>query len=498
MSIETVATWRSLVSNCRTLGWAAFVATGAILWGYDSQIGGILLASYQFRHDFGYVLDDEPVISAMWQAAFSSAAAFGGISGSIMCGSIADRLGRRAALAIGCLVSIIAVSIEYFATSSVALVIGKLVNGCALGAFLTTSSVYCAETSPVELRGITTSAIHFCIAIGNLLASVALKVFGNFPTRAAYRIPFAIQWLFPIILLSGLPFCPESPWWLLRQGRFPQAMSSLQSLGISNPEVELNYIQEMIKNEASQAHLNFLDCFRGVDLRRTEIATGVFVVQQLLGPVFMIGYAPYFFELAGLVSEASFSLTVALSLSGIFGNVVSWFLVNTAGRRLTFFLGTCILTICLFVVGMMEVIPCDGMVPVHIQSLACGVYDFIYFLTVGPMTYTILSEVSSPILRSRTVGLGFVVQNVFYLTLSILIPFLINPDEANMKGRVAFIFAAASVPSILWVYVRVPETKSRTFKELTQLFEEGVPARDFATQGVNVPEFEALIESSEE
>ena len=88
--------------------------------GYDAQIGGGLLASPQFRKDFGYVSKTGQYIHpADWQAAFNSASSIGGFFGGITCGYVSDRFGRCKTLGLACVISIGAVFIQFFANSNV-------------------------------------------------------------------------------------------------------------------------------------------------------------------------------------------------------------------------------------------------------------------------------------------------------------------------------------------------------------------------------------------
>ena len=104
------------------------------------------------------------------------------------------------------------------------------------------------------------------------MASTLVKIFGHLPDNRAYRAPFALQWLFPIILLVGLPFCPESPWWLVRKGNTQAAARSLRRLGYKDVDTSLESIRRTVHVElVNQMESSYLDCFKGVDLRRTEI-----------------------------------------------------------------------------------------------------------------------------------------------------------------------------------------------------------------------------------
>ena len=99
-----------------------------------------------------------------------------------------------------------------------------------------------------------------------------VKIFGHLADDRAYRVPFALQWLFPTFLLFGLPFCPESPWWLVRKGNIQAAARSLRKLGYKDVDTSLESIERTVYVElVEQKDTSYIDCFRGVDLRRTEI-----------------------------------------------------------------------------------------------------------------------------------------------------------------------------------------------------------------------------------
>jgi SP family general alpha glucoside:H+ symporter-like MFS transporter len=101
-----------------------------------------------------------------------------------------------------------------------------------------------------------------------------------------WRIPYILQWLWPIPLLVISYFCPESPWWLVRKGRLAEARRSLERLSskvqmnaqdIDNTLAMMEHTIVM-ENEMTQG-ASYLDCFRGINLRRTEINLGAWSCQ---------------------------------------------------------------------------------------------------------------------------------------------------------------------------------------------------------------------------
>ena len=121
----------------------------------------------------------------------------------------------------------------------------------------------------------------------------------------SYRIPFALQWAFPIPIFIAVYYAPESPWWLLRQDRIADSKFALKRLR-TRPETQTEddfykgigaTMETMIdtnkKEMEVQSGTRYWDCFKGVDRRRTEIACMCWMIQTLCGSTFM-GFSTYF------------------------------------------------------------------------------------------------------------------------------------------------------------------------------------------------------------
>jgi SP family general alpha glucoside:H+ symporter-like MFS transporter len=103
----------------------------------------------------------------------------------------------------------------------------------------------------------------------------------------------------------------------------------------------------------------------------------------------------------------------------------------------------------------------------------------VYNWSVGPVAFAIFCEVSATRVRSKTVAVATAVQALFGIIMTVAIPYLINPDEANLGGKLGFFFGALSFPCLAWCYFRVPEMKGRTYEELDLMFERKVPTKAF-------------------
>lgn len=247
----------------------------------------------------------------------------------------------------------------------------------------------------------------------------------------AYRIPFALQWAWPPFIILGTIFAPESPWWLVRQGRFDDAKRAIMSLVSPKSGVDFNVDDqlEMIKatNELEEEHsagMNYWHAFQRSDLRRTEIASISYTAQNLCGSA-MMGYSIQFYERAGLSAENSFTFNLIQYAVGAIGVVLSWVLMTRFGRRTMYLGGMGSLLVVLVIIGGLGFAPASmsgpswaiGSLlifckpppcqpPDHASLLTVIIDTFMYDMTVGPLCYTLVAELPSTRLKAKTIVLA--------------------------------------------------------------------------------------------
>lgn len=322
--------------------------------------------------------------------------------------------------------------------------------------------------------------------MGRILSTGVLRGTLSIPSDWSFRIPFAIQWVWPPFLIVATYFAPESPWYLARKGRNEEAKRSLDRL-VDAPATAVNtahtlsMIQHTIQLERTmKVGGSYLDCFRGTNLRRTEIAMVSWGLQILPGFVIQ-NYTTYFFTLAGLSPKNSFNMSMGTFGMAFVGTCLSWVLQTHMGRRTIYLWGLICMLPIMWIVAGLEYVP-DAHTNTNIrwaQSAMLMIWFFIYGSTIGPIPYAIASEVGATELRAKTIALG---RNVYYI-LSIvnsgISPYMLNPSRWDLKGKAAFPGAVFTVCMVLWTYFRLPETKDLTPATLDHLFHEKVPAREF-------------------
>jgi SP family general alpha glucoside:H+ symporter-like MFS transporter len=138
------------------------------------------------------------------------------------------------------------------------------------------------------------------------------------------------------------------------------------------------------------------------------------------------------------------------------------------------------MTAVLFIIGFLDFGRSNSNV-IWAQASLMDIWTFCYQMTVGPICFVIISEVSATRLRGRTIAITTAVQAFASIIFTVAMPYMLNSDEANWRGRAGFLFGGISLVCFIWCFFRLPESRKRTFEELDILFERKVPARKFAS-----------------
>ncbi|OAL49126.1 maltose permease MAL61 [Pyrenochaeta sp. DS3sAY3a] len=470
----------------KAVAWSVLLSAAIIMEGFDKVLIANLMAVPAFKEKFGSQLPDGSFeVTAAWQAGLTNGAFVGEFMGLLLNGYIADRLGYKKTM-LGALFAVnLFIFIVFFAQNIVMLLVGLMLCGVPWGVFQTLTCTYAAEVCPVPLRPILTTYVNLCWVIGQFLASGVLKGTNGIDTEWAYRIPYALQWMWPIPLMIGISFAPESPWWLVRKDREDDAKKML--LRLTSPEKHPDFNADetiaMMRHtneleKAVSAGTSYLDCFKGTDLRRTEIAAMTWFTQAFCGAA-LIGYSTYFFQQAGLSDSDAFSMSLGQYAIGAVGVFIAWALIQRVGRRTLYVCGDIVMVILLVIIGGLGVIPKGNIGAQWGIGAMLLLFAAAYNCTVGPVCYSIVAEIPSTRLRQKTVVIARNTYNLASVVGNILTPRMLNPGAWNWGAKTGFFYAGTCFCCFLWAFFRLPEPKGRTYAELDILFEKRVSARHF-------------------
>lgn len=489
--------WQGINLYPKAIAWSVLISTCIAMEGYDISLVNNFYAFPQFNQKYGVQVTaaDGSVsyqVPAAWQAGLSNGAVVGEIIGLMINGWVSERFGYRYTV-IGCLVLIAAFTTIFFTAQTVVhLQVAEILCGIPWGVFQTLTITYASEVCPVALRGYLTTYVNFCWGIGQMIGIGVIMGNLSRTDEWAYRIPYALQWMWPVPLIIGIFFAPESPWWLVRKGRNEDAKRSLLRLTSLNKETDFDAdetIAMMVHTSALEQKItegaSYLDCFKGVDRRRTEIVCMCWAIQNLSGNSFS-NYSTYFLQQAGLSDDKAYSFAMgqyAINCVGVFG---AWTLITLGiGRRTLYLYGLAALFSMLLILGFLGLAK-DR----NAASLATGsimlVWALCYQLTVGTVCYSLVAEMSTRRLQIKTVVLGRVLYNIVAIICGVLTPYMLNPSAWDWGNYAGFFWAGLCFLCFVYTYFRVPEPTGRTFAELDLLFEKKVSARKFSTTEVDV------------
>ncbi|KAK3936213.1 general substrate transporter [Diplogelasinospora grovesii] len=488
---HSLTLWQALKTYRKAAFWSVLISTSVVMEGYDVTLLGSFMGYPAFRTKYGeWASEDHGFqISSAWQAGLNDISAIGNIIGALLNGYLTARYGHRAVLMGSLSALTVFIFIVFFAPNIEVLLVGEFLCNIPWGVFATSGPAYAAEVAPLALRGYLTAYVNLCWCIGQFISAGVLKGLVNNTTQWGYRVPFAIQWIWPVPLFIGALLAPESPWFLVRTGQLDKAKRSLNRLSQTEHDVDATislmvHTDKLEKEE--QAGVTYWDAFKGTNLRRTEIACMCFLSQITDGGALCYS-GTFFFEQTGIGADASYAIGLAGTGIAFLGTIISWLYISKWGRRDIWLWGFYVLVAVLFTIGILACVPQTEAIA-WAQSCLCLVWLGAYSMSVGPIVYTIVAEIGSTRLRTQTVVLGRSTYYVGNIIGGVLEPYFMSPTAWNAQGKTAFFWGSLSFLTTVWGFFRLPETKDRTFGEMDILFQKGVSARKFASYNINADE----------
>lgn len=307
---------------------------------------------------------------------------------------------------------------------------------------------------------------------------------------SSYKVLFAAEWSWPIILVLFAFLVPESPYFLIRKDKVDLAGKALSRLhrGWTSNEIQFHIrsIQNatLYENEVGDTReSSFRDCFRGNNWRRTRIVLYANGLSQMVGATF-INNAPYFMVLAGLSStDTAMMVEIGIAMS-IFSSILTLWAMAHIGRRPIVLFGIALAAILFFVMGVAASLPTQS--PASLWCVAVTLQ--MVWLSIGPANGPALSvaaEVGSIRLRAKTLAVGFFFNYFWSMVWNLVVPYMFNSGYGDLGGLMGWIFFGTSVVSFVVMWIEMPETKDLSFEQIDRRFEMKVKARGFSSANVD-------------
>jgi len=425
---------------------------GSILLGYDlGVISGVLpYIKKQFDLSPGEI------------ASFSSALPFATTIGALMGGPISDRFGRRApmiAAAVLFAIGALMIGLSPVQGGYPLMLMGRVVNGIAVGLKLQVSSVYIAEISPPQWRGLFVSFSEICINVGMLLAFVANTTLDQMDEMVGWRILMGMSAVPALILMIALVCMPESPRWLVANDRRDEAKAVLDAVLSSDAEAEA-CLAEITATVARKEIGTSVSELPGLFNKRTFVlGIGVAMAQQLSGVESLVVYIPTLCNTYGYTSQQNaVLLTVLFGIVKLIASVLGAVFADVYGRQPGNITGY--MSIGLSCFGLSVALATFSVPGMYLCVLA---YAAVFGATAGPLTWIILGEMFP--LSYRSTGIAFAVIANRWTSGAMLFSFLSLADALTPPGVFGMYGVLCFVSAIFFV-VCMKETKGETLEQI--------------------------------
>lgn len=286
------------------------------------------------------------------------------------------------------------------------------------------------EISPSSLRGFLGALSVVSIQTGALLASGISWATHAIPSNLSWRLPIALQIIFPVVIALCTVFVTDSPTAYLIKGDDARAEASLRKVRTGYSDAEIEQEMENLRMQkslrAAEEEVRWLDIFRGVDRRRTILATYLGPFVSLSGLIYTTNYATAFLAQVGETNP--YLLVFALNILTFAGSIAGGVLIDYGGRRpLALWSFTALLIIDIVIGGLGFAPPANSQVAQTIAGF-CLMFGFFVSLGFQPLIYINTGEMPTARLRNKTNAYALLSNSLASLTVTYVFPYITNPD----------------------------------------------------------------------
>ena len=432
-------------------------ALGGLLFGYDTGVinGAIGPLKAHFSLD------------ANWAGWATGCALVGCAIGAAFAGVLSDWLGRKKVLILSAILFFISAVGTALPKNITIFIIYRIIGGMGVGAASMSSPMYIAEISPARIRGRMVSVNQFAIVTGFLVVYfvnyfIALQGDQMWNQESGWRWMFGSEALPALLLLVLLFFVPESPRWLTKQDRSDEALEILTRVnGAVYAKTELLEIKDALAHESGSLKQLFQPGMKIVLVIGIVLA----VLQQVTGINVFLYFGTEIFKKMGSETNAALLQTVVVGAVNLTFTIVAIWMVDRLGRKPLMMIGSVGMGLSLLGMGLMA----------YVQKTDLWVLLFIlgyiacFALSVGPVTWVILSEIFPTRIRGRAMAIATVCLWVANYVVSQTFPMMEENNWLLAKFHHAFpfwLYGIFCVVLVIFVWRFVPETKGKTLEEI--------------------------------
>lgn len=440
---------------------------GGLLFGFDmAVISGVLpFVKSQFS------------LSSATEGWFVSSALVGCIIGVSFSGDLSDRVGRKKMLMLAAILFLFSAIGSALSSGFTLLILARMLGGMGVGVASIVAPLYISEIAPANVRGRLVTFYQLAITAGILVAyltnagllSFSLSYKGNglgdilnlVLVKEVWRSMLGLGTIPALLFFTGLCFVPESPRWLIQQGKSDEGIAILAKI-TNRTSAQHDALQ--IQNAKTQEKGSYKEIFSPAMRKPLLIGLLLPLFSQFSGINAIIYYGPR------ILSDAGINITNALLGQVIFGianflfTLIAIWKVDKMGRRPLYIAGALGATACLFFTGICFYSGTTSNIALVISIilfLAC------FAFSIGPLKFVIASEIFPTKIRGRALALSIMVMWIADTIVGQLTPMFLG----SVGPAVTFWFFSVCCLLSFWVvYKMVPETKGKSLEEVQDIW----------------------------
>jgi SP family arabinose:H+ symporter-like MFS transporter len=435
-------------------------ALGGFLFGFDTAVisGTITLV----KHDF--MLD---AVSEGW---FVSCALLGCIIGVSCSGKLSDQYGRKIVLILSAVLFLASAIGCMFSTSFTALIIFRLIGGLGIGVASMVSPLYISEFAPSRLRGMMVSLYQLALTIGIVLAyfsnayladhtqlSYDSTMLTQIFSAEVWRAMLGLGALPAAIFLLSLLIVPESPRWLMLNGRKQEAFKILARIdGATAARKEIMAFQQ----QGDEKDTSVKELFTPVYRKALWIGLLLPFLSQVCGINAVIYYGPRILEQAGFTLNNALGGQVTIGLVNVVFTFVAIFTIDKWGRRPLLLVGIAGAVLSLVIIGVLFALGMTSgpwILLFILAFIACFAFSF------GPVCWVVVGEIFPNAIRGKAMALATLSLWIGNFLVGQLTPVLLDGLGSSWTF---WIFALCCSPALWLTWKVIPETKGRSLEDI--------------------------------
>ena len=424
-------------------------ALGGFLFGFDTAV--ISGAEGYIQKLFG--------LNDWWHGFTVSIALYGTVIGAMFGGFPAEKFGRKKTLiAIGVLYFVSALG-SALAPEWYSFMFFRFIGGLGVGASSVVGPMYISEIAPASKRGKLVGMFQFNIVLGILIAYFSNYVIGE-AGENSWRWMLGVEAFPAVLFVISLRFIPNSPRWLIKNGRTKEAREVLVKMEEPDIDKEIKEIEHSFAaGDTSQKKDAFFSKKYATPI---TLAVLFAMFNQLSGINAIIYYAPRIFEMAGLQKSASLLSSVGIGSVNLLATLLALFLIDKYGRKGLMYVGSVGVIVFLGLVGtsFMSENPNGNLVPFYL-------FGFIAFFAIsqGAVIWVFISEIFPNRVRGKGQSLGSFTHWIFAAVITQFFP---GVTAKIGPGSTFIFFSIMMCLQLLFVWKMMIETKGKSLEKIQE------------------------------